>query len=98
MDENDELAALYGDIEDAQNKELNASKKPMGTPDAPTSAANIAEEDDALFAQLYGEQPPPSEPAPKAFDPYEASKAVNEGRTARLGTPVDLSFGRGLPA
>lgn len=91
MDETDELAALYGDIEDAKNKEPDASSKLTGTTDGPTSALNTAEEDDALFAQLYGEQPPPSEPAPKVFDPYEASKVEIEGKAARLASMTSIS-------
>ena len=84
-DEQDELAALYGDIEG--DEVVNATDA-ANTAGAPTSAApGGGEDDDFLFMQLYGDQPAPDEPAAvKAFDPYAAAQA--ETGQGRMNLPI----------
>lgn len=75
-DEQDELAALYGDLEEtvvaATNIVTSADEPPKAAPQA-------AEDDNSLFMQLYGDQPAPEEPTEKPFDPREAALAAERG-------------------
>ena len=73
-DEQDELAALYGDIEEPDQTNATDATNTAGGPSS--AAAPGGEEDDDLFMQLYGDQPAPEEPAAsKTFDPYAAAQA-----------------------
>lgn len=76
-DEQDELAALYGNVQD-----IDEQPKDSNILGQQKSAAVAAENEEDLFAQLYGDQPEAEEPvgAPSGvFDPYAAAK-MEEGR------------------
>jgi hypothetical protein len=76
-DEQDELAALYGDIEESDQPNATDATNAAGGPSS--AAAPGGEEDDDLFMQLYGDQPAPEEPAAsKPFDPYAAAQAETQ--------------------
>ncbi len=73
-DEQDELAALYGDVLETDQANATETTNAAGAPSS--GAAGGGEEDDDLFMQLYGDQPAPEEPeAAKPFDPYAAAQA-----------------------
>lgn len=75
-DEQDELAALYGDIQEPETNAGSATAAALAL-----AAQNAAvEDDDSLFAQLYGDQPAQEEPAAKPFNPYEAAKVQDHGK------------------
>lgn len=58
MDE-DEFAALYGDVgPDNGSNKIQASPEKAAAP-----SGAVAEDEAELFMQLYGDQPPPDEPA-----------------------------------
>jgi hypothetical protein len=94
-DEQDELAALYGDVQEDDQANGADTAKDAG---APSSAAGGAgEDDDFLFMQLYGDQPAPEEPAAaKPFDPYAAAQAETQkgGLYYRIlfKTSIQISF------
>lgn len=72
-DEQDELAALYGDVQEPD--QVNATDTANNGGEPSSAAAAAGEDDDSLFMQLYGDQPAPEEPAAaKAFDPYAAAQ------------------------
>lgn len=72
-DEQDELAALYGDVQEADQINATDAANISGAPSSAVAAAG--EDDDFLFMQLYGDQPAPEEPAEaKTFDPYAAAR------------------------
>jgi hypothetical protein len=72
-DEQDELAALYGDVQEADQDNATDAANISGAPSS--AAAGAGEDDDSLFMQLYGDQPAPEEAAAaKPFDPYAAAR------------------------
>ena len=72
-DEQDELAALYGDLEDTG---AATAVEPSGA-----GGNDAGNEDDDLFMQLYGDQPDAAEELEaKPFDPYAAAKAEVHGK------------------
>ena len=76
-DDQDELAALYGDIEPQQTDVAAGAGAQLNSV---AQAAVAVEDDDSLFAQLYGDQPASEEPIAKPFNPYEAAKAQVQGK------------------
>ena len=55
-DEQDDFGALYGDAGVDASKNAEPAQKP-----ATAGNGTVAEDDDSLFMQLYGDQPPPEE-------------------------------------
>jgi hypothetical protein len=83
--EDDEFGALYGDVVTASAPAANTETVTADESNKPTAPGGVGDDDDALFASLYGDQPAPEEPPMKPFDPYKAT--AQETTAAGNGHP-----------
>ena len=88
--EHDDLAALYGDLGEAENNFNGVQSEAEAT----SAGHQPGDEDDILFAQLYGAQPeqPKEKSRPKEFNPYVAAKQDGE-HIIQIETKVGVETG-----